>query len=112
LRLTPQTAKAREAFHRRYLVDGNLDPAHAPPLGFAHLTTIAEFRALFQAGFEEMTVAGVESFTGHNQKQVYLLDEPERQAWFDLVEATAPTPEGLGATEHFLFVGHKRAQSG
>jgi ubiquinone/menaquinone biosynthesis C-methylase UbiE len=104
----PQGATARAAFHRQYLLDGNLDPEHAPPLGFAHLTTVAEFRALFAQEFDEEFVAGVESFTGHNQKQLHLVQEPERQAWFDLVEATASTAEGLGAAEHFLFVGRKR----
>ena len=106
--IAPQVAIAREAFHRRYLFDGNVDPAHVPPLGFAHLTTVAGFRALFQEAFTEELVAGVESFTGHYQKQWHRLTEPERQAWLDLVEATAATPEGLGAAEHLLFVGRKR----
>jgi hypothetical protein len=30
-------------------------------------------------------VAGVESFTGHHQKQWHRLTEPERQAWLALV---------------------------
>jgi len=28
-------------------------------------------------------------------------------AWLDLVEQTAATPEGLGQSDHFLFVGRK-----
>lgn len=104
----PHIATARAAFHRQYLRDGILDPDHAPPLGFAHLTTVAEFRALCAEAFDEELLAGVESFTGHNQQQLHLVDEPARQAWLDLVEATAATAEGLGAAEHLLFVGRKR----
>ena len=108
--IAPQVATAREAFHRRYLLDGNVDPAHVPPLGFAHLTTVAEFRALFLEAFTEELVAGVESFTGHHQKQWHRLTEPERQAWLDLVDTTAATPEGLGAAEHLLFIGRKQSE--
>ena len=45
-----------------------VDPEHVPPLGYAHLTTEAEFRALFAAYFTELLLAGVESFTGHGPK--------------------------------------------
>jgi hypothetical protein len=47
LRLKPQGVSALGDFHRSYLEHGNLDPDHAPPMGFAHLTTVAEFRGLF-----------------------------------------------------------------
>ncbi len=47
LRESPEKVCQRRAFHQQYLRDGNLDPEHAPPIGYAHLTTVAEFRALF-----------------------------------------------------------------
>lgn len=53
----------RVTFHQQYLRDGNLDPQHAPPIGWAHLTTAAEFVALFEARFERVALLGVESFT-------------------------------------------------
>ncbi len=58
---------------------------HLVDLGYAHLTTVAEFRALFQEHFDEKLLAGVESFTGHAQKQWHQLDEANREAWLELV---------------------------
>lgn len=104
----PKGVAGQEAFCRQHLADGNVDPAHAPPLGFAHLTTVVEFRALFSSAFDEELLVGVESFAGHNQKKLHLLNESERKAWLDLIEATAPTDEGIGAAEHFLYVGRKQ----
>jgi len=43
LRMNFAPASGRVAFHQQYLRDGNLDPEHAPPIGWAHLTTAAEF---------------------------------------------------------------------
>lgn len=108
LRLKPEGVSALGDFHRAYLENGNLDPDHAPLIGFAHLTTVSEFRELFREAFNEVLLAGVESFTGHYQDQLYDLQEDDCQAWLELVEATAATPEGLGSTEHFLFVGQKK----
>lgn len=105
---TPQVAKARADFHRRFLREGLLTPEYAPPLGYAHLTTVAEFRELFAEGFVEELVAGIESFTGHAQKQWHRLSKSDREAWLDLVEATATTPEGYGPTEHILYIGRKQ----
>ena len=94
------------------LQHGNLDPDHTPRVGFAHLTTVVEFRELFHEAFEEALLAGVESFTSRHQGQFRDLPEADRQAWLALVEATATTPEGLGSTEHFLFVGHAKPWTG
>ncbi len=60
LRLFPHTVGERKAFHEQYLRDGNLDPDHAPPIGFAHLSTYAEFRELFADRFDEVALVGVE----------------------------------------------------
>jgi SAM-dependent methyltransferase len=63
-RLFPHVvSRDRKAFHEQYLRDGNLDAEHAPPIGLAHLSTYAEFRALFAPEFEELALAGVESFS-------------------------------------------------
>ena len=40
----PDEVVDRKEFHDRFLLDGNLDPTHAPPIGFAHLATFDEFR--------------------------------------------------------------------
>jgi ubiquinone/menaquinone biosynthesis C-methylase UbiE len=106
-RSSPQSATQRRAFHEQFLRDGNLDPEHAPPIGFAHLTTVDEFRALVQGQFQELLLAGVESFTSAWQPALNGLTPDEMTAWLDLVEQTAATPEGLGQSDHFLFVGLK-----
>lgn len=107
LREAPQKAAERRDFHVEFLRDGNVDPDHAPPLGFGHLSTIAEFRELFASEFEEILLMGVESFTAGWQTNLRELTRDQAEAWIDLVEQTGTTPEGLGASEHFLFIGRK-----
>ena len=107
LRESPEKAAERRAFHERFLRDGNVDPDHAPPLGFGHLSTVAEFRELFADRFEQILLMGVESFTAAWQTNLRGLTSDEADAWIDLVEQTGATPEGLGASDHFLFVGGK-----
>lgn len=107
LRLKFGPASERVAFHQQYLRDGNLDPEHAPPIGYAHLTTATEFLALFEGGFEKVAFLGVESFTAEWQDIFRGLPAAEKELWLDLVEATAQTPEGIGQSDHFLFVGRE-----
>jgi len=109
-RLFPHVVLERKAFHEQYLRDGNLDPEHAPPIGFAHLSTYAEFRALFAPEFEELALAGVESFSTAWQPMLNDLPPAEAEAWLDLIERTGQTAEGLGFSDHFLYVGRKTRQ--
>ncbi len=97
----------RREFHERFLRDGNIDPLRAPPIAFAHLTTVAEFRELLTNDFGEMILLGVESFASVWQAELARLDAAESSAWLDLIEQTAATPEGLGVSDHFLFIGKK-----
>jgi len=106
-RQRPQVAVERREFHHQLLNDGNVDPEHVPSLGFAHLTTAAEFRSLFAGLFDEVILAGVESFTAAWQPTLNGLPAEQADTWLDLVEQTGATPEGLGASDHFLFVGRK-----
>jgi SAM-dependent methyltransferase len=99
---------ARQAFHVQFLLDGNVDPLHVPPLGYAHLTTSTEFRALFADSFGELVFTGVESFTGVWQSLLATAHAPSANAWLDLVEQTALTPEGIGMSDHFLYIGRRR----
>jgi len=107
LRLNFGPVSERVAFHQEYLRDGNLDPEHAPPIGYAHLTTAADFLALFEGQFEKVAFLGVESFTAVWQHIFGDLPSAERELWLDLVEETGQTPEGIGQSDHFLFVGRK-----
>ncbi len=107
LRLNFGPVSERVAFHQQYLRDGNLDPEHAPPIGYAHLTTAADFLALFEGLFEKVAFLGVESFTAVWQNVFSELPQVEKELWLDLVEETGQTPEGIGQSDHFLFVGRK-----
>jgi hypothetical protein len=109
LRLKFAPVSERVAFHQQYLRDGNLDPEHAPPIGYAHLTTASEFLGLFEGQFEKVAFLGVESFTAVWQKEFSELPATEQELWLDLVEGTGQTPEGIGQSDHFLFVGKKRS---
>jgi SAM-dependent methyltransferase len=106
-RLFPHVVLERKAFHEQYLRDGNLDPEHAPPIGFAHLSPYAEFRALFADEFEELALTGVESFSTSWQGALNDLPLAEAEAWLDLIERTGETAEGLGVSDHYLYVGRK-----
>jgi SAM-dependent methyltransferase len=109
---SPREILARREYHKRYLNDGNLDPEHAPPIGYAHLTTIAEFRELFVELFDEVSMLGLESFAGVRQKNFCELLEEEAKAWMDLIEQTATMPEALGVSDHILFIGRKKGEIG
>jgi SAM-dependent methyltransferase len=105
LRESPRAVVERRSFHKQFLRDGNLDPQHAPPIGFAHLSTCAGFRALFADRFAEVALIGVESFSNAWQPALNDLASAETDAWLDLIETTGQTPEGLGLSDHFLYVG-------
>jgi SAM-dependent methyltransferase len=107
LRLKFAPVSERVPFHQQYLRDGNLDPEHAPPIGYAHLTTATDFQALFEGQFERVAFLGVESFTAAWQNIFGDLPAVEKEQWLDLVEETGQTPEGIGQSDHFLFVGRK-----
>jgi hypothetical protein len=62
---------------------------------------------LFQGKFEQVAFLGVESFTTSWQKIFNGLPASVAELWLDLVEETGRTPEGLGQSDHFLFVGRK-----
>jgi hypothetical protein len=62
---------------------------------------------LFTGLFEEVILMGAESFTAAWQHGLNGLPAEQGELWLDLVEQTGTTPEGLGASDHFLFVGRK-----
>jgi SAM-dependent methyltransferase len=103
----PDCGAARAEFLARYMQDGNFDP---PVKGFpptVHLATAEEFRSEMGTAFKQVAMVGTESFAG-KLEQKFLSASPESQAvWLYLVEQTGPTPEGLGITDHFLFIGRR-----
>lgn len=75
-----------------------------PPIW--HLTTIAEFRSDF-TDFQEVVLAGIESFAQWHEENLLKLTPEQAEIWLNLIEETGRTPEGLGMTGHFLFIGRK-----
>jgi S-adenosylmethionine-dependent methyltransferase len=104
----PETGARYRDRRLRFLEDGRLDPEIAPPIGFAYLTTAAEFADLFLEEFDRMALWGLESFTSPAQEKLAHLSEDNRRAWLDILEQTASLPESLGYSDHFLYVGRRR----
>jgi SAM-dependent methyltransferase len=104
----PEEVVARQEFHRQFLQDGNVTPEHAPPLGYGHLTTQVEFHQLFETDFDQIAMIGIESFSAPFPTLVNTFEPKQVEAWIDLVEATGHTPEGLGMSDHFLYIGKKK----
>jgi 2-polyprenyl-3-methyl-5-hydroxy-6-metoxy-1,4-benzoquinol methylase len=108
LRSQPEEVSDRLAFHQQFLQDGNVDPDHAPPLGYGHLTTQIEFHQLFQTEFDQVAMIGLESFSAPFATTIHKLEPVQADAWLDLVETTGQTPEGLVMSDHFLYIGRRK----
>ncbi|HLI68522.1 MAG TPA: class I SAM-dependent methyltransferase [Ktedonobacteraceae bacterium] len=89
-----------------YLKTGNFSPVESGVPPTIYLTTIAEFRTNF-LNFQEIVLAGVESFAQFHEENLLKLSSEQAEAWLDLIEETGRTPEGLGLTGHFLYIGRK-----
>ncbi len=107
----PTEVVNRQEFHQQLLQDGNVDPIHAPPLGYGHLTTAMEFCQLFETDFDQVIMTGVESFSAPFPTTIHTLKPEQVEAWIDLVEATGQTPEGLGMSDHFLYIGKRSSDN-
>jgi 2-polyprenyl-3-methyl-5-hydroxy-6-metoxy-1,4-benzoquinol methylase len=108
LRSQPEEVSDRLDFHQQFLQDGNVDPDHAPPLGYGHLTTQIEFHQLFATEFDQVAMIGLESFSAPFATTVHRLAPAQVEAWLDLVETTGQTPEGLVMSDHFLYIGRRK----
>lgn len=99
-------ARRRDFFAGQLWRDGNLTPPNGQPATM-HVTTVAELRAELGVAFEEVVLAGVESFASKGDGAAgYRSSSPAaREALLDLVERTGATPEGLGVTSHYLYIG-------
>lgn len=102
----PESVLEEQAWLEPYVKTGNL-PSHeagVPPIW--HLTPIAKFRAEFP-DFQEIVLAGVESFARSHEANLLKLRPEQAEVWLDLIEETGRMPEGLGMTGHFLYIGRK-----
>jgi ubiquinone/menaquinone biosynthesis C-methylase UbiE len=105
----PHQGAERWEFCTQLLRDGNTDSQHTPLLGPGHLSTSEEFRDLFRDSFDEEVLVGLESFTAGSQEVFPSLSTENADAWLDLVEQTGKTSDGVGISDHFLYIGRRRA---
>lgn len=83
-----------------------------PPSGFvdAYCMDPGDLEPLMaQGGFERRALLGCEGLVSFIEEQVNALDGPAWDAWVELNYRAAHDPALLGASEHILFVGSKRA---
>ncbi len=104
-------AQRRDFFLGPLPRDGNLTKLDGQPATM-HVTTVAELRADLGVAFEELLLAGVESFASKSaEARAYLQASPEaKEVLLDLVERTGTTLEGLGATSHYLYIGCRKPE--
>ncbi|HEX7734612.1 MAG TPA: hypothetical protein VF458_07110 [Ktedonobacteraceae bacterium] len=98
--------RRRDFFLGQLFRDGTIALQPEQPAAM-HLTTVAEMRAELGTAFEEIALVGVESFASKIiGRRAYLHATPaSRQVLLDLVERTGTTPEGLGVTSHYFYIG-------
>jgi len=93
-------------FLDRLCRDGTLETSGGQP-GTMHTTTVSAFRAELSPPFFEVVLAGVESFASKHEPEYHRASLDAKAALLDLIERTGATPEGLGATSHYLFIGRR-----
>ena len=86
--------------------DGNLESPDGQ-LATMHTATVAAFRAELSPPFTELVLAGVESFASKHEPEYHRASPAAKEVLLDLIERTGTTPEGLGATSHYLFIGRR-----
>lgn len=106
-RKTPAGVAERTTLFEGVLRDGNFPPpADGSPSTF-HMTTVEEFRTELSATFTPVVLAGIESFASSFQESLLHLSDADAQRWLDVIEQTGRTPEGLGYTDHYLYIGRR-----
>jgi hypothetical protein len=85
-------------------------PDDFPRGGFrGYLARVDEVIPLHEsAGFETVTLVGVEPLIGANDESYNQLQGSQRAQWLDLLYAISAEPSILGAARHLLYIGRKR----
>ncbi len=102
----PESILEEQAWLEPYVKTGDLASQEVGVPSIWHLTTVAEFRAEF-SDFQEIVLAGIESFANNHEENLLKLSPEQTNIWLNLIEETGTTPEGLGMTGHFLYIGQK-----
>lgn len=93
----------------RSLLENGRRPDDAPRGGFrGYFAEVAEIAPLHEAaGFETITLAGVEPAISADDESYNKLHGRQRQRWLDLLYEISTEPTILGASRHLLYVGKK-----
>ena len=77
------------------------------PLGDGYCATINEITELFSTLFTQVDFLGLESFSAYKQKIIFEKKPDDIKIWLSILEKTARSIEGMGTSEHLLYVGKK-----
>jgi S-adenosylmethionine-dependent methyltransferase len=93
----------------QWLIAQGHRPDDAPPGGFrAYFARISEIAPLHEsAGFETLTLAGVEPGISADDESYNILQGNQRKLWLDLLYAISTEPTTIGASRHLLYIGRK-----
>ena len=86
------------------------NPDHIPGGGFrGYFAKTSEILAFLEAaGFETLTVAGVEPAISSDDESYNRLEGRQRQLWLDLLHEISTEPSIIGASRHLLYIGRKK----
>jgi SAM-dependent methyltransferase len=76
----------------------------------AYYTRVEEIAPLHEsAGFETLTLVGVEPAISADDESYNRLTEPRRGRWLDLLAEISAEPTIVGASRHLLYIGRRPA---
>lgn len=92
------------------ILDNGKDPHHHPNEGFrGYFARVSEIAPLHEtAGFETITLAGVEPAISADDESYNRLEGKQRQLWLDLLYRISTESSILGASRHLLYIGRKK----
>lgn len=98
-----EISKELDEFYKTGVTNENI----FKPLGDGYCATIDEFTGLFSTLFTQVDFLGLESFSAYKQKIIFEKKPEEVEIWLSILEKTARSIEGMGTSEHLLYVGRK-----
>ena len=107
MKKVPEWIEDREEV--RSILERGRDPDVYGHVGFrGYFATVGEIAPLHEAaGFETVTMAGVEPGISADDESYNRLEGEQRKLWLDLLEDVSTEATTLGASRHLLFVGKK-----
>jgi ubiquinone/menaquinone biosynthesis C-methylase UbiE len=91
------------------ILEKGYNPDHKPEDGFrGYFADVAEIEPLHQdAGFETISLAGVEPAISADDESFNRLDEQQKTRWLDLLYKISGESCIIGSSRHLLYIGRK-----